>query len=284
MPRIAHSIWFNVGKLALGIGTLNERFPRITKVIGACLVGVTALSIGLIAGKYAVTLFKDAYLIGKNVVMWFARVLSIARIRAISLAVAHKIGAVATGLMSAAQWALNVAMTANPIGLIIAGIAALAAGAVWAYKKFEPFRWVVDWLWQGFKKMIQYSPVGLLLKAGKALGGLLGKVIGKLFGKEEEEEKKKAPRVGAAMKKRMQEAGINELSGGASIPPGLDLEGLARGGGSRSSNIEINLGGIHAAPGMDEERLAELTGKQVAEQLAEADRHALAERRAEQYD
>lgn len=39
-------------------------------------------------------------------------------------------GAIATGVMTAAQWALNVAMYANPIGLIIIGIAALIAGII----------------------------------------------------------------------------------------------------------------------------------------------------------
>lgn len=38
--------------------------------------------------------------------------------------------AVKTALVTAAQWAWNVAMTANPIGLIIAGVAALIAGIV----------------------------------------------------------------------------------------------------------------------------------------------------------
>jgi hypothetical protein len=36
-----------------------------------------------------------------------------------------------------AQWALNVAMTANPIGLIVAGVAALAAGVYIVYKYWD---------------------------------------------------------------------------------------------------------------------------------------------------
>jgi hypothetical protein len=39
------------------------------------------------------------------------------------------------GVVTAAQWAWNVAMTANPIGLIIVGIALLVAGIVWLATK-----------------------------------------------------------------------------------------------------------------------------------------------------
>jgi hypothetical protein len=46
----------------------------------------------------------------------------------------------ATGSATVAQEGLNVAMSLNPVGFIIVGIAALAAGLVYAYKKSEDFR------------------------------------------------------------------------------------------------------------------------------------------------
>jgi hypothetical protein len=51
---------------------------------------------------------------------------------------------VATYAQAGAQKALNVAMRANPIGLAIAAIAALAGGLVLAYNKCETFRNIVD--------------------------------------------------------------------------------------------------------------------------------------------
>jgi hypothetical protein len=64
----------------------------------------------------------------------------------------------ATSAMTLAQWALNAAMSANPIGIVIVAIAALAAGLVYAYNESETFRNIVDaafsavaaaasWLW-----------------------------------------------------------------------------------------------------------------------------------------
>jgi hypothetical protein len=58
-----------------------------------------------------------------------------------------------------AQWGLNAAMSANPIGLVIAGIAALVAGFILAYNNIGWFKDAVDgaikgiggfftWLWQ----------------------------------------------------------------------------------------------------------------------------------------
>lgn len=58
--------------------------------------------------------------------------------------------AVAQKALTAAQWLLNVAMDANPIGLIVAGIAALVAGAILAYQHFTPFRNAVDALGRAF--------------------------------------------------------------------------------------------------------------------------------------
>jgi tape measure domain-containing protein len=46
----------------------------------------------------------------------------------------------ATRLWTGVQWALNVAMSANPIGLVVIAIAALAAGVIYAYKHSEKFR------------------------------------------------------------------------------------------------------------------------------------------------
>jgi len=82
--------------------------------------------------------------------------------------------AVATKAWTAAQWLLNAALSANPLGLVIAAVAALAAGLVIAYKKSETFRAVVTgamnavkgavdavgrafaWLWQQAKNAFDW--------------------------------------------------------------------------------------------------------------------------------
>lgn len=62
--------------------------------------------------------------------------------------VAQKIAAgaalVATRALEAAQWAANAAMAANPIGVVVTALAALAAALVYAYQTNEEFRASVD--------------------------------------------------------------------------------------------------------------------------------------------
>jgi len=56
---------------------------------------------------------------------------------------------VATAAWTAAQWLLNAALSANPIGLVIVAVAALAAGIVIAYKESATFRAIVQGAMQG---------------------------------------------------------------------------------------------------------------------------------------
>lgn len=65
--------------------------------------------------------------------------------------VVTKAAAAATTVWAAAQWLLNAALTANPIGIVVVALAALAAAAVVAYKKSETFRRIVDGAWSGIK-------------------------------------------------------------------------------------------------------------------------------------
>lgn len=55
------------------------------------------------------------------------------------------------GLITAAQWLWNVAMTANPIGLVIAGLFALGAAVVYAWNRFESFRGFMYGMWEVMK-------------------------------------------------------------------------------------------------------------------------------------
>jgi len=67
---------------------------------------------------------------------------------------ASLLGAAATGVATAAQWAYNAALSANPIGLIVLGIAALVAGLVWFFTKTELGQKIVAVAWLGIKAAI----------------------------------------------------------------------------------------------------------------------------------
>lgn len=67
---------------------------------------------------------------------------------------ATKATVVVTKIATAAQWLWNAAMSANPIGLIIAAIIALIAIFVLLFKKNETFRKVVLKVWDAIKKAV----------------------------------------------------------------------------------------------------------------------------------
>jgi len=73
---------------------------------------------------------------------------------------------IATKAWAAAQMILNIAMNANPLGLVIITVAALAAGLVYAYKHSETFRNVVQAMGRG-----AVAAFGWVVEKGKALVG-----------------------------------------------------------------------------------------------------------------
>jgi phage-related protein len=73
------------------------------------------------------------------------------------------------------QTVFNAVMLLNPIGLVVLAVAALAAGFVLAYKKIEPFRDLVNSIFQGIKN------IGSAIAASK-FGQLLGNIIGSFGG------------------------------------------------------------------------------------------------------
>lgn len=58
---------------------------------------------------------------------------------------------IATTVWTAAQAALNFILNANPIGLVVSGIAVLAAGIYYAYNHSETFRNGVNRMWEAIK-------------------------------------------------------------------------------------------------------------------------------------
>jgi len=71
-----------------------------------------------------------------------------------TMVAAYKTWAFVSGIVTAAQTALNFALAANPIGLIVMAVAGLIAGLVLLFKKNETFRNVVLGAWEGIKNAI----------------------------------------------------------------------------------------------------------------------------------
>lgn len=160
---------------------------------------------------------------------------------------------VATMAWQGAQWLLNAALTANPIGLVIAAIAALAAGVIYAYQHFEPFRNVVDAVGRFFRDVFVGAIsavssgistfIGWIQSAVRWLGqlwdkisriasgplGAIGDMLGSIFGDQPDLSVTSSATIGL---------------GAGSVPAAPPVPGLSVGARSGSSVTTINVSGM----------------------------------------
>lgn len=184
----------------------TQLFPNITRVMGIATLATLAITAAISTLSIVVGLSKMAML-GLNVV-W--TLLTWTGWRSIAMFVAHSIQCVllvarvlamiaviglAKGAMllwQGAIWLVNAAMMANPVGLVIAGIAALialvvAAVVYWdewtsALMNTQAFQWVADQVQQlanwfgsmgGWGAMAQSAWDGIVAIFQKAISGLI---------------------------------------------------------------------------------------------------------------
>ena len=147
--------------LAGWVGDAIVKYPMAAEVVGwlglafvgaaVALAGLTAASWTYGAAESAIAVLQKRRVALQRSV-WLAAIAG----RAATLAHAGAIGAwtVVTKVATAGQWLLNAALTANPIGLVIAGVAALVGGAVLLWKNWKP---VMEWFlgaWEGLKGFV----------------------------------------------------------------------------------------------------------------------------------
>jgi len=116
----------------------------IVKVIGALAAAVLVAKAGLIA--YNVVTGISAGLQATSAAAVEGNTIAL-----IAYGVQTAVVRTATALWTAAQWLLNAALSANPIGLIILAVVALVAAIVIAYKKSATFRNIVAGAWNAIK-------------------------------------------------------------------------------------------------------------------------------------
>lgn len=122
------------GNIGAALSTIGTAFGNVLSAVGPSLVSGLSEAVNLIVR------FKD-FLI--------PLVAGLAAYKTVMLAIT-----VATKAWAAVQALLNIALTANPIGLIIAAIAGLVAGIVVLYKRNETFRNIVQATWTAIKNVI----------------------------------------------------------------------------------------------------------------------------------
>lgn len=105
-----------------------------------------------------------------------ARVIGLISLAVLGALAAYKTMMIVTKTWTAIQWALNAAMNANPLGIIITLIGALIAAVIYAWYKFEGFRGVIFGLWEAFKSV--FTGIKDLVKS--VMGGVGELILGAL--------------------------------------------------------------------------------------------------------
>jgi len=189
-----------IGPVIDGVANLANEFPFITKVIVTATAALIAMKIAAIAGGYAWTFVAGVGLTLKRVVdvLRIAYLLNTGALAANTTAskasivmskamVAAQVawGAI-TKTVTAAQWLLNAALLANPIGLVIAGIAALIAAGVLLYKNWDKITAFFSGFWDNLKNntaatllsiaqmLFKFSPLGFLMRGFNQVKSWLG--------------------------------------------------------------------------------------------------------------
>lgn len=147
----------------------------------ATFVGVLVGVVGaLAAGILAVNVALKVYQATATAVAAVQKVLEGAalgtRIQLAALAVQQKVTGAVTKVAAAAQWLLNAAMSANPIGLVIAAVVALVAGIVLLWKKNKGFRDFVTAAWRAIAAAAKAAWNAIKAAVGAVLTWMTSKV------------------------------------------------------------------------------------------------------------
>lgn len=162
---------------------IAEVVEKITAAIPKVFAVFQAVFSAISAGIGFVVRFRTAFMIlgGAVLAVWAVfrtYTMALAAYQAITTLVTA-----ATKIWTAAQWLLNVAMTANPIGLIVVGVAALIAIVAYCWTKFAGFRafLITMWdVWRKFGDLIKTYVVDRIKELIRGVG-LLSAAFSKLF-------------------------------------------------------------------------------------------------------
>lgn len=129
-----------VGTLANVIGNVALSAPGAIQGITLLVIGIGGITVALRTWKIVQEEFNAAR-------MLYNSLTSTSIVRTYAAIAASKLAAAATRAWAVAQWAWNAAVTANPIGLLIVGIAGLVAAGVWLYNNWNTVKNFFVTLW-----------------------------------------------------------------------------------------------------------------------------------------
>ena len=143
------------GQAVAGLATLGQMLSTATVAVKAFTLAKWAEIKALVVSTAAAVKNTAATVLSSGATIRLTAAI-------IATAVAQKAVAIASNIWTVAQWALNAALTANPVGVVIMAIAALVAAVILAYKNSETFRNICDQVWKVVKGLAGVLLEGLV--------------------------------------------------------------------------------------------------------------------------
>lgn len=164
----------------------NEN-PGLVKAIVLTTAGLMAFKIAAIAGGYAFTFIKGAALAARGAYLSTRTAVLMASGAFSAQGRAQMAAAATTKAMTAAQWLLNTAMLANPIGVVIAAVMGLVAAGAVLYKYWGVVAAFLKGAWQGLKEGLAplfaaLEPLAPLLDVIKTAAGWVADAFAAVIG------------------------------------------------------------------------------------------------------
>ncbi|NAX31991.1 phage tail tape measure protein [Vibrio sp. V37_P2S8PM304] len=179
-----------IGGAAMVLADLAEKFPFLTQMIGGAIMTLIALKTVMIGVKLAQVAWNFLMMVGIQ--------------RMTLMAVVQRTLAVATRVMTVAQWALNAAFRASPIGLVITAVMALIGLAAFLVDDWSPviaffssmwdsvsavFWSAVDGIkaaissaWETITALFSFTPLGMVVEGWEPLVGFFGGLWERILG------------------------------------------------------------------------------------------------------
>ena len=158
-------------KGADAVSAFAEKHPGLTNAAALTATTILGLNVALIALKYAFLSIKAPILAAKLAYTTLRTNISLTGNASLLCAAKTKAVATAQKIATAAQWAWNAALSANPIGLVIVGIAALIAIGIALWRNWDTVSQFLSNMWQNpiVRALAFLTPIGAIIGIGKYL-------------------------------------------------------------------------------------------------------------------
>jgi hypothetical protein len=152
------------------LATVQDSVGELGETIGSVFLPVLDSLTGALTGVAAILRDNEGVVKAVALVVGiFAGAILAANVALAAYRAVMTIVQVAQGAMTAAQWLLNAALSANPIGLVVLAIIALVAILAIAWAKSETFRNIVTGVFKTVQSVVE-TVIGVI---GTLFGGLL---------------------------------------------------------------------------------------------------------------